>query len=48
MRAGCSASWTRSVRDNTIVALWGDHGWHLGEQDYCGKTTNFEVAAAPQ
>jgi arylsulfatase A-like enzyme len=28
---------------NTVVALWGDHGWHLGEQDYWGKTTNFEV-----
>jgi arylsulfatase A-like enzyme len=28
---------------NTAVALWGDHGWHLGEQDYWGKTTNFEV-----
>jgi iduronate 2-sulfatase len=23
--------------------LWADHGWHLGEQDYWGKTTNFEV-----
>jgi iduronate 2-sulfatase len=31
------------LRDNTIIALWGDHGWHLGEQDYWGKTTNFEV-----
>lgn len=30
---------------NTIVVLWGDNGWHLGEQDYWGKTTNFEVAA---
>jgi iduronate 2-sulfatase len=31
------------LADNTAVALWGDHGWHLGEQDYWGKTTNFEV-----
>ena len=31
------------LADNTVVALWGDHGWHLGEQDYWGKTTNFEV-----
>lgn len=28
---------------NTIVILWGDHGWHLGELDYWGKTTNFEI-----
>lgn len=28
---------------NTAIALWGDHGWHLGEEDYWGKTTNFEV-----
>ncbi len=31
------------LAENTVVALWGDHGWHLGEQDYWGKTTNFEV-----
>jgi iduronate 2-sulfatase len=33
------------LANNTVVALWGDHGWHLGEQDYWGKTTNFEVCA---
>ncbi len=32
------------LRDNTVVVLWGDHGWHLGEQDIWGKMTNFEVA----
>ena len=30
---------------NTIVVLWGDHGWHLGEHGIFGKHTNFEVAA---
>ncbi len=28
----------------TIVALWSDHGWHLGEGGIFGKQTNFEVA----
>lgn len=28
----------------TIIVLWADHGWHLGEQDYWGKITNFEVS----
>jgi len=30
--------------DNTIVILWSDHGWHLGEQSAWGKMTNFEIA----
>lgn len=32
------------LRDNTIVILWGDHGWHLGDQGMWCKHTNFEVA----
>ena len=32
------------LEQNTIVVLWGDHGWHLGEYDIWGKYTNFDVA----
>ncbi len=30
------------LRDNTIVVLWGDHGWKLGEHDAWAKHTNVE------
>ncbi len=30
--------------DNTIVIVWGDHGWHLGDQQVWGKHTVFENA----
>jgi arylsulfatase A-like enzyme len=28
--------------ENTIVILWSDHGWHLGEKDITGKNTLWE------
>lgn len=31
--------------DNTIVILWGDHGWHLGDHGMWCKHTNYEQAA---
>jgi arylsulfatase A-like enzyme len=29
---------------NTIVILWGDHGWHLGDHSMWNKHTDFEQA----
>tara|TARA_R110002050_G_scaffold168155_3_gene299288 strand:- start:6381 stop:7826 length:1446 start_codon:yes stop_codon:yes gene_type:complete len=31
------------LAENTIVVLWGDHGYHLGEQELWCKSTNFEL-----
>lgn len=42
------------LTNNTIVVLWGDHGWHLGDHGYWTKHTNYEqcnripiIVAAP-
>lgn len=33
-----------NLTENTIVVLWGDHGWHLGDHNLWCKHTNFEQA----
>ena len=33
------------LRDNTIVVIWSDHGFHLGEHSLWAKTSNFELDA---
>jgi iduronate 2-sulfatase len=32
----------QGLRKNTIIILWGDHGWKLGEHGMWAKHTNFE------
>lgn len=35
----------QGLAENTIVVLWGDHGWKLGEHAMWCKHTNFEIDA---
>jgi arylsulfatase A-like enzyme len=32
-------------RDHTVVVLWSDHGWHLGEKEHWQKFTGWRVCA---
>ncbi|MBK1879666.1 sulfatase [Pelagicoccus mobilis] len=32
------------LRDNTIIIVWGDHGWHLGDMGVWCKATNYEIS----
>ena len=32
------------LANNTMIILWGDHGWHLGDHNLWCKHTNFEQA----
>ncbi len=33
-----------NLRERTIIVVWGDHGWHLGDHTIWGKHTTFDRA----
>jgi len=35
----------QGLKEKTIVVIWGDHGWKLGEHRSWAKHTNFEIDA---
>ena len=34
----------KGLDKNTIIVIWGDHGWHLGDHSLWNKHSNFEQA----
>lgn len=33
---------SKGLYENTVIVLWGDHGFHLGDKEIWGKHTNYE------
>ena len=31
------------IYENTIIVVWGDHGWKLGDHNSWGKMTNYHI-----